>query len=664
MIASQTLPLVIVSVAGQLAGRPGHVVTVVLSGRDGRFDLVTIGPNGEEKAESRVALDGLQSRLPSGAMEVLVPMAIAPGLSAPRNGLVDEPAPVLTPVARLFRLLGQERRMISYIYVYAALAGLFGLALPLGVQAIIGLVSGGLIFQPVVLLIAFVIAGTFANGGLQIMQLTVVEAVQQRVFARYAFELSVRLPQLRLESVSDLDLPELMNRFFEIKTIQKSLSKLLTDWVAAILQVLFGLILLTFYHPYFSIFGLVLLAGLASIFYFSGPRGLTTSLGESKYKYKVAHWLEELARNLVSVKYSGRSDLALGRMDEVVTGYLKYRQAHFSVLVVQSWAFVGFKTIISGGLLVLGSVLVVNRSITLGQFVASELVIVTVLLAVEKLILGLADVYDLLTAVEKAGYVTDLAVERTAGLAPVPAAPLRGLTLGVRQLSFTFPGSAEPVVRDIDLAIGAGEHVAITGVEGAGESTLLSLLGGLFENYTGAITYDGVSLRDLDRQRAREVVGYCGSSIELFEGTIEENISVGRHGVRTADVLKAVDAVALTEWLQGQPQGLQTVLRSAARGLPSQIARKIEFARALAPRPRLLLLDDVFDPLDPANKRAMVGVLLRPDSPWTVVTVTHDAQVLAACDRVLVLRDGRFVGAGTFDDLLRTDSYFRELIRI
>ena len=664
MIASGTLPLVLVHEGRGSGAVEALGVTVVLSAKDGRLEVVTIQPDGEERMESRLPLASLSQRLTTGSMEVLVPLAIDPGMSAPRSDENGAQLPLLSPVARLLRLLAHEKRLISYIYLYAALAGLFGLTLPLGVQAIIGLVSGGMIFQPVVLLIAFVILGTMANGGLQIMQLSVVETVQQRVFARFAFELAAHLPRLRLDSVSDLDLPELMNRFFEIKTIQKSLSKLLTDWIAAVLQVLFGLILLTFYHPYFSLFGILLVVVLVAIFYFSAPRGLTTSLGESTYKYKVAHWLEELARNLVSVKFSGRSELAMGRMDEVVTGYLKFRKAHFAVLIGQSWAFVIFKTAISGGLLILGSVLVVNRSITLGQFVASEIIIVTVLLSVEKLILGLADVYDLLTAVEKAGHVTDLATERTSGLVPAVPSDSRGLALGVRQLSFTYPGNEQPVVQRVDLTVAAGERVAITGVEGAGESSLLALIGGLYENYTGAISYDGVSLRDIDRLRARELVGYCGASVALFEGTIEENVAVGRSWVRTEAVLEAVAAVGLTEWLHEQPEGLQTQVRSAAHGLPSQVSRKVEIARALAGRPRLLLLDDVFDQLDPTTKREMLSALLRTDAPWTILTVSHDAQVLAACDRVIVLRDGQFVSVGSYEELRTTDSYFRELGRV
>lgn len=657
MLDEGSLPLVVV-----LGTRPDFAVLVIDRVEKDALVGVQVGSDAEERPLPSLTLASLEARVGAQVVDVLVPMAVASMVSAPAEPGAeaaghDHPR----PWARLMRLLAQERRLISFVYLYAALAGLFSLALPLGVQAIIGLVAGGMIFQPVVLLITFVILGTLANGGLQIMQLSVVETVQQRVFARYSFEIGARMARLRLESVGEVDLPEIMNRFFEIKMIQKTLSKILTDWVAALLQVLFGVILLTFYHPLFALLGLLLVGTIAAIFRWSGPRGIESSLAESKYKYRVAHWLQELSRHLPTFKFAGRGDLPIERLDQEVTGYLAYRQEHFRVLMQQSWAFVIFKTLISGGILILGCVLVVNRSITLGQFVASELVIVSVLAAVEKAILGLADFYDLLTAVEKAGHVTDLPLEKASGMVPPPIADPNGIRLDVREVSFTYPGGERPAVNRISLSAFPGENVAVTGVEGAGESTLLSVVGGLYESYTGAVTYDNVSLREMDRARTRELVAYCGSAVSLFEGTVEENIALGRSWVRTEDVLEAVGTAGLLEWIQAQPEGLQTPLASLGRGLPSQVARKLELARCLAGKPRLLLLDGVFDVLDPPVKRALLQRLLRRDASWTVVAVTHDAEVMAACDRVIVLRDGEVACDGPYDVLRESDPYFRDL---
>jgi ABC-type bacteriocin/lantibiotic exporter with double-glycine peptidase domain len=566
-----------------------------------------------------------------------------------------------SPLARLWLLLHQERRLVLTIYFYAALGGLFSLTLPLGVQAIIGLVSGGLILQPVVLLIAFVILGTLAHGGLQLLQLSVVEAVQQRVFARLALDLTGRLSRVRLDRVTGLNLPELMNRFFEIKTIQKSLGKLLTDWVTAGLQVGFGLLLLTFYHPYFSLFGVGLIGVLALIFYFTAPRGWETSLGESKYKYRVAHWLEELARASRAFKFSGGSPLPLDRMDARVSGYLGYRQAHFKVLVAQSLAFVGFKTAITAALLILGATLVVNRQITLGQFVASEIVIVTVLLSVEKLILGLADVYDILTALEKAGQAATLPNESLQGVVPV-VGDQRGMRVELRDVAYAYADGSGRALQDVSFSVAPGSRLAVIGPPGSGESTLLNVMALLYPAYSGSLTLDGISARDLDHLRVRADIAWCGPDVDLFDGTIEDNISLGRAGIRTEQVLEMAERVGLNPWLHRLPDGFATEVEAHGVAVPRGVAKRLVLARALIGNPRLLLLDSFLDDeMDPVDRRVFADLVLQAREQCTVVLVTHNVELLARCDRVVVLSGGRVSTQGTWREVVESDAYAQQL---
>lgn len=564
-----------------------------------------------------------------------------------------------TPVRRLVQLLVRERGEVGLVYLYSALIGLFSLTLPLGVQAIVGLVSGGLVLQPVVLLIGFVIAGTLATGVLQVVQLAVVERLQQRVFARMALEYTFRVPRLQLERVLGENLPETMNRFFEVVTIQKSLAKLLAEAGPAFLSIVFGLVLLTFYHPYFSLFGVLLLAVLAAILWSTGRQGLATSLAESKYKYRIANWLQELARSTAIFHFAPRSRLALERMDAEVGGYLGARSKHFRVLVRQSLSIVLFKTVITGGLLVLGSLLVINRQISLGQFVASELVIVTVLAGVEKVVLSLSTVYDILTSVEKAGHVGDLPLEGSRGATRLPAGgpehhpqqQQRGLALAARALSYRYPGADRYALRDVSLTVGAGECVGITGTEGAGESTLLRVLTGVLPGYEGALTYDGLSARDLPPADLRERTGVARSELELFDGTIEENVSLGRPHVGTAEVVAALDLVQLGDVVQTLPNGLRTRVGGGAR-LPANVERKIALARALAGRPRLVVFEEFFHHLDPVYKRMLVRLLREPGAGWSVLAVSHDPVFLAECDRIYLLKDGRVSRSGSYEQLL------------
>jgi ABC-type bacteriocin/lantibiotic exporter with double-glycine peptidase domain len=636
--------------AALLRAHRGPIV-VLVPGADGvsrSFVVLSVGefewdvhdPASPDTVIARgVQIDEVAARI--GAAEV--ELFIAARLVEPGH------APHQSPSARLLDLIVGERGQIGLVYMYATLVGLFSLTLPLGVQAIIGLVSGGLILQPVVILVAFVVLGTLAYGVLQVMQLSVVETIQQRVFARFALEFAVRLPRLAMERRVGEDLSERMNRFFEVLTIQKSGAKLLVDGSTALLQVVFGLALLTVYHPYFAFFGVSMVLLLALLFRWTGPRGLATSLKESTYKYRAVQWLEETARSAVAFKFAGRSSFPLVRMDEHVTGYLKYRGAHFGVLVQQKVAMIVFKTVVTGGVLVLGSLLVIDRQISLGQFVASEIVVVTVIAGIDKLIASLADVYDLLTSVEKIGHVRDLELETAGGLAPSPSS--RGMAVALRDVTFTYEGASSPTLRDITAQIAPGERVGVVGAFGSGESTLLRIVAGVYGGYAGTVTYDGVTRGDLDPTALRTSIGQVLPGETLFEGTVEENVSLGREGIDATTVIGALRLVGADEFVQSLPHGLRTRVPPGGRTLPATIALPLLRARAIDARPRLLVLDEAFSTLSPDDRGALIRMLTAAGVPWTLVAVSHDDDFLAACDRVLILRDGTVAAFGPWRDV-------------
>jgi ABC-type bacteriocin/lantibiotic exporter with double-glycine peptidase domain len=658
-IAARQLPLVLVAANGIEA-------LVLWRADDDRLQARLISRNGDEErleAEESALADLVWRRTGvTGNATVLAPMALRPATSdrgddlphSPVGPEQDDAEPVVhrSPVERTLALLARERREILTVFFYATLAGGLSLILPLAVGGIVQLVQGRLFLQPVVVLISFVILGTVVAGIIQIGILKVVERIQQRVFARMALEFAFRVPRLRYAASLESNLPEKMNRLFEAVAIQKGIQKLLIDVPAALLTVAFGLILLTVYSPWFSVFAVVVVFVLYLIIRWTGPEGLRTSIVESKYKYKAVHWLEELARAFHAFKYAGDSTLPVERMDDVITGYLKYRKKHFAVLIKQTIALIGFKTFITAAVLILGATLVQTNRLLLGQFVAAEVVIVTVLVGVEKLITSLATVYDVLTSVDKAGHVTDLPLEGRGGLAPVHK-PGTGIAIETRDLRYRYPGAATPSVDGVSVRIEPGERVGIMGFDGSGRSTLLKLLGGLVDDYDGTVRYDGITLRDLDRPALRARVGQMLSWTDLFDGTIEENISVGRAHITPIDVRAALDALQLTDEIQHLPQGIQTELTNGGRSLPSHLSSKLLIAQGIVGHPRLVVLDDFFQNLDAASRTLIIRLLTDRQHPWTVLAVSHDPQLLSAFDRVLVVDNGRVVRDGPFDEVRR-----------
>ena len=289
---------------------------------------------------------------------------------------MSQQTPTFTPVERFIRLMKPDAQEIRNVYIYSIFTGLLSLSLPIGIQAIINLIQGGQINTAWIVLVSFVVFGVAVTGVLQIFQLRITENLQQKIFTRAAFEFAYRIPKICMEKLYKHYAPELINRFFDTISVQKGLSKILIDFSTAALQIIFGIILLSFYHPFFILFGLFLIILVYIIFRFTAQRGLETSLEESKHKYQVAHWLEELARTYTSFKLTGSTHLPLKRVDDLTGGYLKARESHFKVLVQQYSMLVFFKVVVAAGLLALGGILVMEQLMNIGQFVAAEIIII------------------------------------------------------------------------------------------------------------------------------------------------------------------------------------------------------------------------------------------------------------------------------------------------
>ncbi len=549
----------------------------------------------------------------------------------------------ITPWQRLARLLKVDKREIGHIYLYALVGGAISLSLPLGVQAIINLISGGQVATSWGVLIAFVTIGVGFTGALQVMQLALAENIQQRLFTRSAFEFAYRIPRIRYDAVSGRYLPELVNRFFDTISVQKGLAKLLLDLPLALLQIVLCIILLAIYHPFFIVFGLLLLLLLVLIFRFTGRRGLATSLDESTYKYRVAYWLEEVGRSQDTFKMVGRTNLPMERTDALVHGYVTARRAHFRVLLGQYTAMVVFKVIVTLGLLALGGLLVIKEQMNIGQFVAAEIVILLMINAVEKIIMNIATVYDVLTALEKIGQVTDIALERTGGLTPLTTDPQQGLEVRAAGLCFTSMWNKRAVLTDVDLHLAPGEKVCLSGSNGSGKTTLLRILGGGIPPSAGSLLMDGHPLNSLELEHTRALIGDSLSDEDIFTGTVMDNITVGRTWITEEHVVEACRMTGLMEKLALLPDGLLTKLDPQGARLPRSLVKRVVLARTIAGSPRMILLEDSLQDWEPHDREHLLGHLTAPERPWTLVIVSNDPWVQQRCHRTLHLRNGHLI---------------------
>lgn len=548
---------------------------------------------------------------------------------------------VQTAWQRLVGMLELDKKDILQTFYYAIFAGLVNLSLPLGIQAIINLIQGAQISSSWIILVILVTGGVAFAGILQLMQIRIIENLQQKIFTRASFEFSYRFPKIKMSELRDYYPPELANRFFDTLNIQKGLAKILIDFPASLLQILFGLILLSFYHPFFIFYGLLLLLLIYVVFKFTAQKGMDTSLEESKYKYKVAHWIQEVARSLVSFKLSGSTAHALEKNDELVTDYLNARENHFRILVIQFIQMVGFKVLVTGGLLLIGGLLVLNQEMNIGQFVAAEIIILLVINSVEKLIRGLETVYDLLTSIEKLGQVVDKELESQDGETPLNAE--MELSVELDNVSYSVVGSNRKIINDLSLKITPRTRTLIVGPNSSGKSTLLRLISGLISPTEGTIYVNDISLDNMVSNHYRSFLGQSLTEESPFEGTILNNITFGDKAISQKELYWALENVGLTQFVKEQPKGVNTFLYPEGQQIPYTVSKKIVLARSIVRKPKLLILKDPLDQLNESEAIKIMDFLTDKSNPWALVVVSQDPNWLSRCERRIVIEEGKIV---------------------
>lgn len=533
-------------------------------------------------------------------------------------------------IFRLFRIIKLERREISAIYFYAILFGLLQLTLPLGIQSIINFVLAGSFSTSMIILIAAVVTGVLFTGMLQVTQMKLNEKIQQNIFVQYTFEFAHRIPKVDMKSVDGYYMPELVNRFFDVVSLQKGLSKLLLDLPVATIQIVFGLILLSLYNAVFIVFGLFLILILFLIIRYTSARGLATSLEESDYKYGVAGWLQEIARVMKSIKFSRNTGIHISKTDELVSGYLQARTSHFKILLVQYWSLILFKVLITLAMLVVGGFLLIDQELNVGQFVAAEIVIITVLASIEKFIISLDKLYDVLTSVEKLGKVIDKPLEMSGNMELDTS---EGISIETRGLSFAF-NEDQLILDNVDIRIPAGKLVCIAGPEGSGKSTLLRLLTGSFSQFEGKILINGLPIGNYSLDSLRNATGIYFSQQEIFEGTLWENISLGNCAYTAQEMVQLAEKIGLGNFIAEQPKGFETHIDPTGRRLSKTTTQRILFLRALAGKPKLLLLEEPWEGMDDNSRLSMIRFLQHDLKDCTIVVAASDPELMQCADIV------------------------------
>lgn len=534
-------------------------------------------------------------------------------------------------INRFWLLLKIYKSELKLIYLYAVLIGFINLTLPLGVQAIINFLQAGEFTITWLVLVALVLIGIMASSWLQIMQLHVVEKSQQNIFARSAFEFAYRLPKINVRELDTTHAPELVNRFFDTLTIQKGVPKIMIDFSMAIFQIVFGVVLLSIYSPYFILLGVTLSVITLIIVKFTSPKGLKTSVKESKHKYQLVHWLEEIARTNKSFKMYSDSKLHLQKTDNIVGEYIQARENHFNVLLGHYRLFIIFKLVVGTTLLLLGGSLVFMDKMNIGQFVAAEIIVLLTINSVEKLFTTIDVIYDVLTALDKIGHISDLKLDENTGEYQVKSD--KGLSIKAEKITFHFENEI-PIFSELSFHIMSNEKVILKGPSGSGKTLLLQIIAGIHNISSGHLHINEVPIKNYKRKSLHESIAIGLNTNQLFEASILDNITMGREFDATL-LSELLELLNLNTYLMQQSLHLESIIDSGGRRLPQSIIQKIQLARLLIGKPQLLLLEDPFHSIGLDEKKKIIDYITDNRRNCTLVVISDFEYWQEKCHKVL-----------------------------
>ncbi len=599
-----------------------------------KFHIITAETGRSGRWVSRAELAALMGNPPQE--ELLIWVVVEPAMPCMQPlGAEAQGAPKLKPLPRLWRMLAPERADIWVVLVFALLIGALALATPLAVEMLVSTVAWGRSMQPIIVLSIILFAFLAFSATVQAVEKYAVELIQRRLFIRIAGDLAYRLPRLRREALDGQFAPELTNRFFDVVTVQKVVATLLIDTLDLVIVTVVGMVVLALYHPLLLGLNLILVTLILFMLFVLGRGGIASSIKESKIKYAMAAWLEGLTRCSNALKYEGGPEFATEHADRIARTYLQARRNHFRILFRQILFSLGLYAVASAVLLGVGGFLVIQGQLSLGQLVAAELIIALILGSATKAGKHLESFYDLMASVDKLGTLLDLPLERPDGLLSLPEKG--GIDLRLRDLCYGYRDS-QSILEKVNLAVGSGTSVGICGPSGCGKTTLAELLFGLRHPTFGSIELDGVDSGNLRPDILRKHVLLVGP-IEVIEGTIAENVHLDRSEVDSTDVHDSLRQTGLLDDVFLLPDGLETQLTATGAPLTETQIRRLVLARAIAGRPRLLILDALLDPLPDDQALDLLAMLTREEASWTLIVFSNRRQILERCNRIFNLAE-------------------------
>ncbi|CAM2837304.1 ABC transporter transmembrane domain-containing protein [Legionella anisa] len=487
-----------------------------------------------------------------------------------------------------------DRATIASIMMISVIVSLLSLSIPIAAQTLVNLIAFGKLLQPVLTLSIMVLILMIALGALNVWQSIIIEVIQQKLMVKISLNLSRQFTHLSLDNFSSHHGPELVNRFFEVVTINKALSSLLLYGVNLSLQLFFGLILLLFYHPLFLVFDGFIVLGILLIVFLPFRKGLVSAEKECAEKHQIGAWLEELLANRFLFRFNRYHYYATQQTDKRLVSFLKARNMHFRQLIKHQIGFYLLSAIASSLLLGLGGYLVINNQLSLGQLVAAEIVLGALIYAFKRFGVLLENYYDLVASEHKIDMVLNLPTE------PINT-ELSELIIPIKKILL--------VTQNQEKASCTPENSLVICVnETQHQESLAEFILGFKNNTELALYINEIPCHQEYRRSLREYTLLLRDK-EWFAGSVYDNLRLNQSSFSIKQLKELLISLGLMDKIMRQPNGLKSIIYDWEQVFTEQELIQLMVIRALVANPKLIIIDRLFDSLTKKDIELLLGHL-------------------------------------------------------
>ena len=534
--------------------------------------------------------------------------------------------------AHLTFLLKLERPMLGIIASYAVAIGLFLLCVPIAVQELVSTFSFAMEPRMIFTLTLFVASSLTGVAAFRVLQARAVETLQQRIYTRIAIGFTRLLPRLR----DDTFAPQQAHRFMEADLLTRALVAMVADLFNVAVVGTIGVTMLMLFHPFFVLYILILILGFVGLLTLFGRGGFFITLEMSRLHYEIFGWIQNIAHNLPHLRAAGESPYLLERTDGLARNYARIRQRRSDTLTGRQYKAAALWQVVGhSGLLITAGLLVVDGQLTVGQFAAAEVLVGNLLINMDTLARRMVAMFFTFVSCREMAAVFSLPTEEEGAKEDVPVSQFGafGIRVTCRNISYTATDGAT-IFQNVSLEIAPGEKIAVLCGTNRAKTTLAKTLAGLHPPTSGFVRYNDMNLVEVKQQSISRVRGLVlDSHPTLLDGTLEDNITLGRPTIDYHDLQWALRFVELDGDIDAMPQGLHTTVSSLDTHLSTSQILRLLVARAIVTRPQLLIFDGTLHNMLPATRELLLRRLCAKDEPWSVVFISNDPTFSAHVDR-------------------------------